>query len=175
MTTLTSTTSHGPTLYVIGNLIGMGQTAKSIDGFETMFADINRQSLRDRFVIGEYIATASYDFLLLPVAPSVSCSCVRGRSKYTPRHKLPPSPAVSHFLHLVYFISLLPIHQPPTTPATNHQPPATIHSEHARLYVMTATGHQLVIASMPGVSRDSNNALVNATDCVDPIINQRYK
>ena len=78
-----------------GKFIGLGQVAKSVDGFERMFANLNAQLLKN--------------------------------------------------------------------------------SDDARLYVMTAIGHQLVIASVPGVSRDSNNALVNATDCVDPIINQRYK
>ena len=39
-----------------------------------------------------------YDFLLLPVTPSVSCSCVDALN--TPSSKLPLSPTVSHRLPL---------------------------------------------------------------------------
>ena len=40
-----------------------------------------------------------YDSLLLPIAPSVSCSCVDALN--TPSSKLPLSPTVSRFLHPV--------------------------------------------------------------------------
>ena len=42
---------------------------------------------------------ASYCFLLLPIAPSVSCSCVDALN--TPSNKLPLSPTVSRFLQSV--------------------------------------------------------------------------
>ena len=51
----------------------------------------------DRFVVGEY--TVCYDLLLLPVAPSVSCSCSDPLN--TRSSVLPPSPAVSLRLQLV--------------------------------------------------------------------------
>ena len=55
-----------------------------------------------RLVVGEYTATTSYYFLLLPVAPSVSCSCIDALGTLnTRRRKLPLSPAVSHFTQLV--------------------------------------------------------------------------
>jgi hypothetical protein len=40
-----------------------------------------------------------YDFLVLPIAPSVSCSCVDALN--TPSSILPPSPSVSRFLQSV--------------------------------------------------------------------------
>ena len=60
-----------------------------------------------RLVVGEYIAATSYCFLLLPVAPSVSCSWLDASN--TRSSKLPPSPAVSHCLPLsATRLSLLP-------------------------------------------------------------------
>jgi hypothetical protein len=49
-------------------------------------------------VVGEYTATSSYCFLLLPFAPSVFCSWLDALN--TPSSKLPLSPAVSHCLPL---------------------------------------------------------------------------
>ena len=52
-----------------------------------------------------------YDFLLLPIAPSVSCSCVDALN--TPNSELPPSPAVSRRLPLSAIrLSLLLNHHP---------------------------------------------------------------
>ena len=52
-----------------------------------------------RFVVGEYTAATSYDFLLPPITPSVSCSCLDALN--TPSSKLPLSPTVSRFLQPV--------------------------------------------------------------------------
>ena len=49
-----------------------------------------------RLVVGEFTATTSVGFLLLHVAPSVSCPCLDTR--LTRRSNLPPSPAVSRRL-----------------------------------------------------------------------------
>ena len=52
-----------------------------------------------RLVVGEYTATTFYCFLLLPITPSVSCSCSDPLN--TPSSELPPSPTVSRFLQPV--------------------------------------------------------------------------
>ena len=49
-------------------------------------------------MVGECTAAASYDFLLLPVAPGVSCSCVDAR--LTRSSKLRSPPAISRRLSL---------------------------------------------------------------------------
>ena len=60
-----------------------------------------------RLVVGEYTAATCYDFLLLPVASSVSCSYVNALC--TRSSKFPPSPAVSYCLPLSRTrLSLLP-------------------------------------------------------------------
>ena len=60
-----------------------------------------------RSVVGEYTPTTSYYFLLLPIAPSVSCSWLDALN--TPSSKLPLSPAVSRCLPLsATCLSLLP-------------------------------------------------------------------
>ena len=59
-------------------------------------APYSHEPLDHRLVVREFTALTSIGFLLLHVAPSVSCSCVdalRTRSS-----KLPPSPSVSRFL-----------------------------------------------------------------------------
>ena len=52
-----------------------------------------------RLVVGEYTAATSYCFLMLPITPSVSCSCSDPLN--TPSSTLPPSPSVSQCLQLV--------------------------------------------------------------------------
>ena len=60
-----------------------------------------------RLVVGEYTAATSYYFLLLPVAPSVSCSWLDALN--TPSSKLPLSPSVSYCLPMsTTRLSLLP-------------------------------------------------------------------
>ena len=75
--------------------------AIAVDMLQAVFAVHDRyQDIMDallgeilRLVVGEYTAATSCCFLLLPVAPSVSCSCSDALN--TPSSKLPPSPAVS--------------------------------------------------------------------------------
>ena len=58
-------------------------------------------------MVGEYAVTTSYHFLLLPITPSVSCSCLGAQN--TPSSKLPLSPTVSLRLPLsATSLSLLP-------------------------------------------------------------------
>ena len=64
----------------------------------TIAFDSSRGVMYHRFVVGEYTAATSYYFLLLPVTPSVSCSCVDALK--TPSSNLPLSPTVSHCLPL---------------------------------------------------------------------------
>ena len=64
-------------------------------------------------MVGECTAPTSYYFLSLPVAPSVSCSCLD--APYTRSSKLPPSPAVSYRLPMsTTRLSLLPNPHPKT-------------------------------------------------------------
>jgi hypothetical protein len=63
--------------------------------YRVMFDD---SSLHRLTVVGEYTATSSYYFLLLPITPSVSCSWLDALN--TPSSELPLSPAVSRCLPL---------------------------------------------------------------------------
>ena len=56
-----------------------------------------------RLVLGEYTPTTSYDFLRLPIAPSVSCSCVDASHtlRDTNFRRLLPPPAFSQRLQPV--------------------------------------------------------------------------
>ena len=76
---------------------------EDVDRLQQHYNHFLYQALLHRLVVGEYTRSIHvvycYDFLLLPITPSVSCSCVDALN--TPSSKLPLSPTVSRFLQPV--------------------------------------------------------------------------
>ena len=84
--------------YPIQELVGACRDYVKTTGRRITFEVALISGQNDRLVVGEYTAATSCCFLLLPITPSVSCSCLDALN--TRSSRLPPSPAVSHCLPL---------------------------------------------------------------------------
>ena len=81
--------------------------AEEISQLRNTMLDLRASMVELRLVVGEYTATTFYYFLILPITPSVSCSCLDALN--TPSSKLPMSPSVSLRLPLsTTCLSILP-------------------------------------------------------------------
>ena len=71
----------------------------SVVNFDDDDEETKHQNMPLRLMVGEYTAATHYDFLLLRVAPSLSCPCVDAlHTRAVHFHRLLPSPNISQCL-----------------------------------------------------------------------------